>query len=111
MVILSLGTGEQKQAFHYSEVKDWGLAQWAVPVLEIMMSGVSETVDYQLKQIFQTTAVPDHYVRLQTELSDRNAGLDNAQRENVRELQEIGQALAEARGDELDRIVELCCVQ
>ena len=51
MMILSLGTGGTDKSFEYRKAKDWGAVQWIVPIIDIMMSGVAETVDYQLKQI------------------------------------------------------------
>ena len=51
MVLLSVGSGAHKKAYSYFDAKDWGLVQWARPALDMFMSGVSETVDYQLEQI------------------------------------------------------------
>ena len=52
MAILSLGTGYEKQAYNYNQAKDWGMLGWIKPLISIMMSGVSEVVDYQLRQIY-----------------------------------------------------------
>ena len=34
----------------------------AKPVLDIVMSGVSETVDFQLGQVYQAVGKPEQYV-------------------------------------------------
>lgn len=107
MVILSLGTGEEKVSHSYAEAKDWGLAQWAKPVLDIMMAGVSETIDYQLRQIYDAVGAPGQYLRLQAPLRRENAAMDNAEQSNLRELAELGTELAEKSDAELDRFVQL----
>ena len=95
--VLSLGTGEVDKAYHYSEAKNWGKLGWVVPVLDIMMSGVSETVDYQLKMLFKSGGCPAQYLRLQLDLqnfADVDSAMDNASEDNMRALQAAGEALA-----------------
>jgi len=48
MAILSIGTGGSDKSFEYKKAKDWGALQWIQPIIDIMMSGVADTVDYQL---------------------------------------------------------------
>lgn len=107
MVILSLGTGDQAKPYEYDRAKDWGALQWIVPVLDIMMSGVAETVHYQLTQMYDAVERPYQYLRLQTKLPLRNADMDNADPENLRELAELGTRLAEDNDAALDRFVDL----
>ena len=109
MCILSLGTGTSPRAYSHKEAKDWGLAQWVKPLIDIMMSGVSETVDYQLNEIYDAVEKPEQYVRLQADLSrehDSVSEMDNAERENLLRLVEIGKGLADQKDDELDKLVE-----
>ncbi|MEE9382920.1 MAG: patatin-like phospholipase family protein [Nannocystaceae bacterium] len=110
MLILSLGTGEQQRPYYYSQAKNWGAAEWIGPVLDIMMSGVAQTVDYQLRQIYDAVESTGQYLRLQANLPERNADMDNADRENVQELAEIGTRLAEKSDEQLDAFVELLLV-
>ncbi len=95
--ILSIGTGEVDKSYHYSEAKNWGKIGWIGPVLDIMMSGVSETVDYQMRKLFKSAGYPDHYLRLQLDLqnfSDVDSSMDNASEKNMRALEKAGQKLA-----------------
>ena len=95
--ILSIGTGEVDKSYHYSEAKNWGKIGWIGPVLDIMMSGVSETVDYQMRKLFKSAGYPDHYLRLQIDLqnfSDVDSSMDNASEKNMRALEKAGQKLA-----------------
>jgi len=95
--VLSIGTGDTDQAYNYKEAKDWGKVGWVVPVLDIMMSGVAETVDFQLQQLFKSTGCSTQYLRLQAALKDFvnvDREMDNASTTNMLELKRVGEALA-----------------
>ena len=101
MFILSLGTGETKQPYAYRKAKDWGQLEWVKPVLDIMMSGVSETVDYQLKRIYDAVGRPDQYLRITPDLGDASPDLDDAGFKNLRNLRDAGQEAAQVHFDKL----------
>jgi patatin-like phospholipase/acyl hydrolase len=107
MAILSLGTGAVNKSYDYKSAKDWGAAEWIRPVIDIMMSGVAETVDFQLRQIYRAVNAEDQYLRIQLDLPPRNAEMDNAEQENLDELRDLGIELAERSGPELDAFVKL----
>ena len=113
MLVLSLGTGSAETSYAYREAKDWGLVEWAKPILDIIMTGVAETVDYQLQQIFDTVEAPagePRYLRIQADLSREPAEvrkMDNAELENLARLGEIGTELAQNYSQELDQFVKL----
>ncbi len=108
--VLSLGTGEANKAYHYSEAKNWGKLGWVVPVLDIMMSGVSETVDFQLQMLFNSAKCPAQYLRLQLDLDDFDdvdSAMDNASEDNMRALENAGQTLAQDSDAQLNAFVSL----
>ncbi len=107
MVLLSLGTGQSKVPYYYREAKDWGLAEWAKPVIDIMMSGVSETVDYQLQQMYAAVRKPNHYLRIQPQLRHASPEMDNASMENMAALKELGSYTAEEKKKELAAFAKL----
>lgn len=90
MQIISLGTGSIKKPYFYEEAKDWGSIQWIKPVIDILMSGNAETVHFELKQIFSTTAEPESYIRLAPELLGVNPEMDDASSKNITALLELG---------------------
>jgi patatin-like phospholipase/acyl hydrolase len=110
MAILSIGTGTLgKQAYNHKEVKDWGAVSWIKPLLDIMMSGVSETVDYQLQQIFDTLQPPNtskQYLRINGSLENANPSMDDASQDNLIALKEDGTIIAEKHDKELDNFVQ-----
>jgi patatin-like phospholipase/acyl hydrolase len=98
VTLLSLGTGEHTRRRPWNQIKDWGLAEWARPILEVVFDGISDVVDYQLRH-----ALGDgRYWRLQVELTRASDDLDDARPENIRRLREHGEELIEARSAELD---------
>jgi len=107
MMILSLGTGDSSKAYEYDSAKDWGAIAWIRPVLDIMMSGVAETVDYQLRQMFAAVGAPERYVRVQAKLSARHADMDNAEPENLNYLKELGIETAEVNARAIEGFAKM----
>lgn len=52
VVLLSLGTGTSPR-YVRGKALDWGYAQWARPIIEIIMDGVSGIADYQCEKILK----------------------------------------------------------
>jgi len=90
MIIVSIGTGSTSKPYQYSDAKDWGMIEWIQPIIDIMMSGNSETVSYQLRKIWETTGTPDNYIRLEPSLYEANSRMDDASIKNLRALHEAG---------------------
>ena len=90
MFIVSLGTGSIKKSYPYKVAKDWGQLEWIKPVIDIMMSGNSETVHYHLRQIFDTLSKRDKadYYRFEPELGNANDEMDDASPKNLKALKE-----------------------
>ncbi len=65
--VLSIGTGNFDSPISKSESQRWGLMKWAAPVIKIMMNGVSQTVDYQARELLN----PDNYLRINFKLTNR----------------------------------------
>lgn len=105
MLILSLGTGHAKKSYSYKEAKDWGMLAWIKPVLDIMMTGVAETVDYELRQIYDAIGAPKQYLRLNPKLT-ANPEMDDAHPDNLIALKEDGQQVAEDNDALLDAFAD-----
>ncbi len=67
-LVVSLGTGELTRSLPYEEVKGWGLALWAQPILNVVFDGVADTVDYQLRELLASEGDDRRYYRFQTVL-------------------------------------------
>lgn len=102
ILLVSLGTGEQKIPLPYDEVEKWGLASWVRPLLNVVFDGVSDTVDYQLRSLLPPVkpGVPQYY-RLQPEMK-KESKLDDVSTENIKQLKRRAQALIQANSRSLD---------
>jgi patatin-like phospholipase/acyl hydrolase len=58
IALLSIGTGQSLVRIEGKDL-DWGYAQWAKPLIDIMMDGVGGVSDYQCRQI-----LGDRYCRI-----------------------------------------------
>jgi uncharacterized protein len=101
VVLVSLGTGERTHKREFDEIKDWGLARWARPILDVVFDGVSDAVNYQLKRVLPE----DRYWRFQVELTLASDHLDDATEGNLAKLRGHAEELIQARSDDLDRVV------
>ncbi|NOX50553.1 MAG: hypothetical protein GXP16_08460 [Gammaproteobacteria bacterium] len=79
--LLSLGTGEVTE-YIPKMVNDWGYAQWAKPLLSLMMDGVAGIADYQCQQL-----LGDHYHRL-SPLLNKNYKIDDHKR--IKQMEKVG---------------------
>ena len=76
-------------------------------MIDIMMSGVAESVDYQLRQIYEAVARPEQYVRIAPNLLSASPEMGDASAANIHALREAGTAAARKHEKELDHVVRL----
>ena len=98
-VLVSLGTGQLTRPIHYEDAKDWGLIEWARPIIDVVFDGVSDAVDYQLRSCSRppTTPLPDRAERREGRAGQR-------QRENLEGLQTLARKLIANRSADLERL-------
>ena len=83
--LLSVGTGESRS--HVEGDVDWGVAEWAPKLVDLLTDGVSGVADYQCRQL-----LGDHYCRVQVELG-HHVPMDDPSR--------LGELLLDAQGVDL----------
>lgn len=103
MIILSLGTGASKRPYTYKFLYDAGAIKLISPLINILMSGSSETVAYILKQVFKT--IPDYY-RIEFPLVDASGDIDNASVDNVERLRHAAYRYVDENKGLLDTIIQ-----
>jgi patatin-like phospholipase/acyl hydrolase len=103
VVLLSLGTGQRTRRRSYADIKNWGLVEWARPILDVVFDGVSDAVDYQLRHVLEE----GRYWRLQVELTEASDDLDDASEENLRLLRRQAEELVAASGADIDAVIRL----
>ncbi len=100
-LVVSLGTGELTRSLRFDDIKDWGLAKWTQPILDVVFDGVSSTVDYQLRQLLMPETGPQCYWRFQVRLDDETCSMDDARPENIRRLKLFAEQLIRDRPEDI----------
>jgi patatin-like phospholipase/acyl hydrolase len=105
--ILSLGTGVSKKSYDSDELRDTK-ALFVVPaLLDMMMSGATETSHFYMKQIFSFLGIPDHYIRLEpSNLQSVEEELDAASPKNIQKLVALADRMISHRTLLIDVIVD-----
>jgi patatin-like phospholipase/acyl hydrolase len=106
MMMISIGTGSVKKPVPYKKAKNFGMVEWIKPLIDIMMSGNSETVSHQLEWLFDAGNNRDGYIRLEPEIGDANADLANASKRNMEALKRAGVQYVENNKEKIDYIIE-----
>ncbi len=105
-LMVSLGTGELTNPIYYNKAKNWGIASWARPILDVVLSGVSDTVDYQLKKLLPPDEGIKKYYRFQVRLDEASDNMDNASRMNLRALKLYAENIIRDQSDTLNILSE-----
>jgi len=108
MIIVSLGTGSVKKRYHYEDFDHAGEIKWLEPVIDILMSGNSETVAYQLTQMYLTLdeEFQHNYFRLEPDLKEACSEMDIATKENINNLYQAGLTYVHDNISMLEKIAE-----
>lgn len=111
MAILSIGNGLDDHPYEYAKAKDWGIISWLRPLFEIILSGSSETVDYQMRQIFDAVGRPTQYLRVDGKILNASLAFDRASAENLELLKQEGIRISRDFNAQLDNFVTLLLAQ
>lgn len=103
VVLVSVGAGAHTTNFLYEDVKDWGAAHWARPLLEIVLDGSAQTNDHVLGELLG----PERYFRFQCRLTEASEALDDVHPSNLAALRREGERLIAASDEAIDRLCGL----
>jgi hypothetical protein len=103
-----LGTGTVKNPYYYKDFKNAGELKWLQPIIDILMSGNAETVDYQLMQMYKTLNVTDQqdYYRLEPSLREALPDMDVATPLNLENLRQAGLWFIDQNKPKLDEMID-----
>lgn len=82
LVVLSVGSGERNRPIPLKSAQEWGALEWAVPIIDVLFDGNTDSVDYIAQQL-----VGDGYFRLQTELLIGLDDIDDTSSTNIAALE------------------------
>jgi patatin-like phospholipase/acyl hydrolase len=101
-LVVSLGTGLQIQARSCSEVKNWGILHWAVPISGVMLNSSNATVNYQMRAITGT-----NYIHFQVPLAADATGMDDASDANMHMLDDLAQKAVTQESEAIDQVCRM----
>lgn len=104
MLMLSIGSGVFRNGNEDSERK-------RMQPVEHAMAGVTETVDFQLKQLFESTGSEENYFRFEPDLGRASHGLDDCSSSNLQALHEAGIKASKEYSSQISRVAELLVSQ
>lgn len=90
--VLSLGTSNNEASYPFDEYGDLGMVSWIKPLINIMMSGVSETVAYQVEQLFRLLRIQQVEATLDNLPSDGTGAVESVREELFEILKVAGDA-------------------
>lgn len=100
MTIISIGTGAVARELEYEEVRHWGLANWARPILDITSQAGNHAIDWQLNHILRR----GHYFRIQPLMSGMRSAIDDARPETISALEEVAAEVISRHSKDLDTL-------
>lgn len=100
VLVASLGTGQQTRPIELGRARGWGQLEWVRPLIDVVFDGMSDVVDYQLRQLLPA----ERYHRLQVDLRSARDELDDASPGNLARLREEARRLVRERSDEIDEL-------
>ncbi|WP_029009832.1 patatin-like phospholipase family protein [Azospirillum halopraeferens] len=90
--MVSVGTGQMAETRNFDRDADWGALPWAGHLLNVLMDGVTDTVDYQLRETLGTG-----YTRFQASLAagspPPDQEMDNPQKPNLDALVRLAESV------------------
>jgi predicted acylesterase/phospholipase RssA len=98
-LLVSLGTGDLSRPIR--NATSWGKAQWAEPVIDCLFDGASKSTDYMMKQLLSG----NNYYRFQPTLNEATEELDNADGDNIAELEKLARDLMDRDSDKLGIVI------
>lgn len=98
IALLSLGTGSAKASYSYEQASAFRGAQWARPILSIVLDAVSDSVHDAVRQLLGY----ERYLRLDPKISPTDNELDRTDPRFLKRLQEKAMALVEERSVDIE---------
>ena len=108
-LIVSLGTGETQREIPYDKAKDWGLLEWARPLLYVLFDGVSDVADYHMQQMFSSRDYFRFQIDISNDMNDQmapNDDMDDATPENIKKLEAAAQTILKEEKAHFSRLIQ-----
>lgn len=106
-LLLSFGTG-QADLTHYSykKTKRWGMVRWLIPILNIVLQGMSEVTTYETIKLFEASNAKKNYIRINPEIKLGKASGTDASKVNMENLMQDAKLYIDENLDLLENIAK-----
>lgn len=104
--LCSVGNVKNDVTYNCREVRKWGLLEWAVPLFSLLLNSNMQTVDYQLKTLFNNLQLSDHYMRFQMNSLTKTPAMDDYSDKAIDFLLTAGEELIETYQEPLERFAK-----
>jgi len=106
-IILSLGTGNQKEEYKTDKMRNWGFFNWiapwlGVPLITAVGEGQKISTNHMLKKLPQVTLF-----RFDIDLGSEKAGIDDGNTENIEYLLAKGREMWNGNTVQINKLVRL----
>jgi uncharacterized protein len=106
--LVSLGTGRSRRSYDYDHFKKSSAMAIVPAILDIMMSGVAETSDFFLQQLFHSAGKTQNYIRIEpNSLESIKEGLDAASPSNIEKLVALGDRTVSENDSRITQLARL----
>jgi hypothetical protein len=108
LIILSLGTGVSTRSYEYNFLRNIQAIRAVPALIDMMFSGMSETTDFIIRQLFKISNHSSHYLRINPQnLNSIDEATDNASLLNINKLKSLGERMASEYGEQLDTFASM----
>jgi len=89
IMVVSVGTGDGESPIPYDSAVNWGAAEWAFNVLDVVWDGSTQATDEHLRELLPDDADGPRYYRLQPPLGEVSSKMDDASPEHIEALDRL----------------------
>lgn len=111
LMLVSLGTGNSFRQFKYKKARNWGLIEWAKPIIDIMFDAVNNSTDHQLNVLLNRgkSGKDRRYFRIDAGIRiESQNDLDNSTPDNIKSLIDFSEDIIEAFSMKFGYIPQIC---
>lgn len=110
LLVISIGTGKsKKKSFPYKKSKNFGVVKWLFPIIDIMLSGINDVVDYEMEKLFMSYQRPKNYIRINPPLNYSTSPSTDASTKNITNLLKDVNVYIKENSNFLDNLAEEIC--
>jgi len=93
--LMSVGNLTNLTSYGCKGTNKWGIVKFALPIVDIIMESSEEIVDYQVKKLYESRNMGNHYLRIESVVQEAIPKMDDTSEDGIRRLIDFGNKLAD----------------